>query len=148
MVPLTVKFFTPGVDVLAVAPVYSFTQNTTKSGSTAITQLSGITPGTYDITVKSNHTLTNVKLSVVISQNPTAVSMGTLLEGNAKEDTAGNALIISGADFSTLSLTWNKVPGDPGFNANADFDLNGIVSGGDFSLLSLNWNKIQPVTVP
>ncbi|MEK7353283.1 MAG: hypothetical protein AABZ77_02110, partial [Chloroflexota bacterium] len=148
VVPLAVKFFTPGVDVMTATPIYTFTENTTKVGSTAAANVSSIIPGTYDITVKSAHTLLNVKRNVVILSPSTAVNMGTLLEGNAKEDTLTNASIINIFDFGVLSGGWNKLSTDVGFDSQADFDRNGIVNIFDFGLLSGNWNKVAPITVP
>ena len=149
VVPLTVQFFTPGVDVMTAAPNYSFNQNTTKVGGTASANVSGIIPGSYDITVKSAHTLVNVKLNVVISQSSATVNMGTLIEGNAKENTADDAIVIDILDFSVLSTAFGKQLGvDAGYNAQADFNRDGIVEILDFSLLSTNFNKVSPITVP
>ena len=54
-VPLTVKFFTPGMDVLTAIPLYSFNLTAAKSGNAAGAQVIGISPGTYDITAVSPH---------------------------------------------------------------------------------------------
>ncbi|GEM_PF-1742777 len=149
IVPLTVRLFTPGVDVLMATANFSSLANTTKSGSTATANISGITPRTYDITVKSSHTLLNVKRNVVISSPSTLVNMGTLLEGNAKENTVDDAIVIDILDFSALSASFNKQLGvDAGYNANADFNRDGIVEILDFSLLSTNFNKVSAITVP
>ena len=67
IVPLTVKFFTPGTNVLTGTPLYTFDLTTAKSGSTAITQASAILPGTYDISAVTPHCLTNVKTGAVIN---------------------------------------------------------------------------------
>ncbi len=55
VVPLTVRFFPPGADVLNDTPTYEFKLTTTKSsaGGWAICEASGIVPGTYDITALS-----------------------------------------------------------------------------------------------
>jgi peptide/nickel transport system substrate-binding protein len=146
VVPLTVKFFTPGTttptDVLAAAPVYSFSLTTTKSGSTAIAQAAGIAPGTYDICVISPHCLTNVKRSVDITSPSTQVNLGTLLEGNTNDDDKINI-----QDFGLLVGTYSKNSGNTGYNVGADFDRNDSININDFGLLSANYGKNSPIEI-
>jgi hypothetical protein len=142
-IPLTVKFFTPGSNVMTGTPLLSANVNTTRSGSTAISQITGISPGNYDISVVSDHTLVNVKRNVTITVPSTDVNMGTLLEGNANNDIRINIL-----DFGILSGAFGKVSGDTGYNAMADFDRNGRINIQDFGLLSGNFGKISPIELP
>jgi len=141
-VPITIKFFSPGADVMTDTPVEQFDLTTTKSGSTAICQCTGVMPDTYDITAVSEHTLINVKRDVVISTPSTAVDMGTLLEGNANDD-----IIINISDFGILAVSYMKMDGEPGYDARADFDRNGIINISDFGLLAVNYMKISPIDV-
>jgi hypothetical protein len=149
VVPLTVKFFTPGtttpVNVLTAVPVYTFNLTTSKSGSTAIAQASGVTAGTYDISVVSPQCLINVKRSVVITAPATNVNMGTLLEGNANDDS-----IINIQDFGLLAAAYGKSTGASGFNIQADFDRSGTINITDFGLLAASYGKFSPqiVTTP
>jgi hypothetical protein len=147
VVPLTVKFFTPGtttpVDVLTSASVYTFSQNTTKSVSTAIAQVTGILPGTYDISAVSPGCLTNVKRGVVIGGTSTDVNLGTLLEGNTNND---NKINIQ--DFGILATTYGKGSADAGFDARADFDRSGRINIADFGLLAGNYAKNAPIVIP
>jgi hypothetical protein len=142
VVPLTVKFFTPGVDVLTATPVYSFDLTTSKNGAAAIAQAAVIAPGTYDITANSTTTLTNIKRTVSIAAPTTDVNMGTLLEGNAN----GNN-VINIQDFGILAAAYGKSAGVAGFNPLADFDRNGVVNITDFGLLAVNYGKYCPVEV-
>ena len=142
VVPLTVKFFDNSTGVPG-AILYTFTENTTKSGSTAIVQTSGILPGTYDISAVTTHCLANVKRGVVISAPSTAVNLGTLLEGNADDND-----IINITDFGVLAASYGKSSGDSGYDARADFDRNGIINIADFGLLAANYGKSAPVEVP
>jgi hypothetical protein len=142
VIPLTVKFFTPGANVLTAAPVYQFTPTTTKSGTTAVAQVAGITAGNYDITIVSAHTLINVKRNVAISAPGTSLDMGTLLEGNANDD---NVLNIQ--DFGIMAASYGKSSGDAGYDPRADFDRNGRVNIADFGLLAANYGKSAPNTV-
>jgi hypothetical protein len=143
-VPLTVKFFTPSTtiptDVLTATPLYSLSLNTAKSGSTAIAQATGISPGTYDISVVSPHCLTNVKRGVIITAPSTNVNMGTLVEADANNDGQ-----ISITDFGILAVAYGTSSGTAGYDARADFDSNGIINITDFGLLAANYGMSSPV---
>ncbi len=93
-------------------PIYEFNTTTShNSGNgTAECQVSGIEPGTYDITVVTEHTLVNVNRNVVISTGDNTVDMGTLFEGDAKEDTKNQ---INLADLSVLAGLYLASTGDP-----------------------------------
>ncbi len=91
--------------------------------------LSGLTPGTYDITVKNRHTLRNRKSGVTLVVGTNTLNFGTLLEGDANDD---NYVNIS--DFSLLRLGFA-----PGYDERVDFNEDGIVNISDFSLLAANF---------
>jgi len=139
VVPLTVKFFTPGTITPAL---YTFDLTTAKSGNTAIATATGILPGTYDIRVVTPHCLTNIKKGVVIAAPSSEVDLGTLLEGNANDNN-----IVNIADFGILASAYGKNAGEDGYDAQADFDRNGIVNIADFGLLAANYGKSAPVEV-
>jgi hypothetical protein len=141
-VPITIKFFSPGVDVMTDIPIYEFHLTTTKSDGTATCQCVGVMPDNYDITAVSSHTLINVKTGVVISPPSTMVDMGTLLEANANDDS-----IINISDFGILAVSYMKTDGEPGYDTRADFDRNGIINISDFGLLAVNYMKMSPVDV-
>jgi hypothetical protein len=143
VVPLTVKFFSPGTDIMTTTPVYTFNLTTAKVGGYAIAQCSGVIPGNYDITALSEHTLLNVKRNVGIATPSTPVNLGTLLEGNANNNDRVNIL-----DFGILATTYGKSKSSAGFNAMADFDRNDIVNIFDFGLLATNYLEMAPVEVP
>ena len=140
-IPITIKLFSPGADVITDTPIQQFNLTTTKSDSTAVCQCT-VDAGTYDITAVSEHTLINVKTNVVISAPSTAVDMGTLLEGNANDD-----IIINISDFGILAVSYMKMEGEPGYDPRADFDRNGIINIADFGLLAVNYMKISPIGI-
>ena len=105
--------------------------------------ISGITPGTYNISVVAAHSLTNVKKGVVITTPSTDVNMGTLLEGDAD-----GSNVVNLGDFSLLAKAYGKSTGESGFDSRTDFDCSGTVNLSDFSLLAINYGKIAPVEVP
>jgi hypothetical protein len=142
-IPLTVKFFTPGAYDVNATPIYTFNLITVKAGSYATAQCSGVTPGNYDITAVSEHTLLNVKRNVTIISPINTVNLGTLLEGNAN-----NNDLINIQDFGILATSYGKSQGQPGYNPMADFDRNDIVNIFDFGLLATNYLKIAPIEVP
>lgn len=139
-VPVTVKFFTPGADVLTDSPDYEFEVATAKSGDVATCQCSWVMPGVYDITIVSEHTLLNVSRDVNIVVPTTGLSMCTLLEGNADDND-----IINISDFGILALSYGKQEGDAGYDAMADFDRNEIIDILDFGLLAVNFMRTSPV---
>lgn len=142
VIPVTVRLFIAGGNILSDAPLYIFNLITTKSGATATCNATGIQPRTYDITIVSEHTLMNVKRSVVISSPSTWVNMGTLLEGNANDD-----FLVNISDFGILAVSFMRTSGQPGFDARADFDQNGIIDISDFGLLAVNFMQTSPQTV-
>lgn len=100
--------------------------------------LSGLTPGTYDISVKNPHTLRNIKTGVTLAAGTThPLGFGTLLEGDASDDNCVNII-----DFSIL-----KTGFIPGYDARADFNQDGYVNISDFSLLKLNFGLCGDVPV-
>ena len=143
-IPLTVKFFTPGADVLNDTPTYEFNLTTTKSaaGNAVVCEATGITPGTYDITAAGQSTLMNVKKSVVITEPQTTVDMGILLEGDVNQDN-----IVNFNDYTILSMCWLSSKGQAEYNVGVDFDRNGIINTTDLSLFSANWLKNSPVEI-
>jgi tripartite motif-containing protein 71 len=142
IVPLTVKFFTPGSDVMTATPVYTFSLTTTKSGSYATAQCIGVMPGNYDVAAVSNHTLMNVKRNVSVIAPFSSVNLGELKEGNADNNDRVNIL-----DFGQLATSYGKTKGTAGFNAMADFDRNDSVNIFDFGLLATNYLKMSPIEV-
>ena len=142
VVPLTVKFFTPGSDVLTAPPLYTFNLITAKIDGFAVAEAKRIVPGIYDISAATTHCLTNVKKGVVITGS-VAVNLGTLLEGNADDS---NAINIT--DFGILAASYGKSSGDSGYNAQADFDRSGSINITDFGLLAANYGKSAPIVVP
>ncbi|MDH5781611.1 MAG: hypothetical protein OEZ07_03460 [Dehalococcoidia bacterium] len=142
VVPITIKFLSPGADVLSDSPVDEFIVTTTKSNGTATCQCTGVMPDTYDITAVSEHILMNVKRDVIISSPSTVVDMGTLLEGNANDDN-----IINISDFGILAVSFMKSEGEDGYDVRADFDRNGIINISDFGMLAVNFMKSSPILV-
>lgn len=144
-IPLTVKFFEPGADVLSNLHLYEFNETTQVSVDPyigAFCNVSGVAPGTYDITVVSDHTLLNVKRNVPIP-HPIWVYMGTLLEGDAN-----NNYRIDLNDFAILASAWLAAENDAGFDSRADFDRNGNIHMPDLELMTSNWLLSAPIEVP
>jgi hypothetical protein len=146
IVPLTVKFFTPGTDgptdILTAAPVYHFDLTTAKEGNTATSQATGVTIGVYDISVVSPHCLTNIKRAVAVTAPSCNVDMGTLLEGNANDDDWINL-----QDYDILAAAYGKGQGDSGYTAGADFNRSGRINVADFGLLVDNYNEVTPISI-
>ncbi len=99
--------------------------------------LSSLTSGTYDIRVKNNHTLRNVRSGVTLAAGTNTIHFGTLVEGDANDD---NYVNIN--DFSILSTGFS-----PAYDARADFNEDGVVNINDFSLLAANFGMSGDITV-
>jgi clostripain len=150
-VPITIKFFSPGADVMIDTPIYEFNLTTTKSDGTATCQCVGVMPGTCDITAQAsncpeceegNCTLMNLRQGVVISAPSTAVDMGILLAGDANCNG-----IININDFGILAVSYMCIEGEPCYDCRADFDCNGIINISDFGLLAVNYMQISPIDI-
>ena len=141
-VPLTVRFFTPGTDVLNDIPFYELMLAAEKSATANVAscEATGITPGTYDIAVHGETTLMNVKRNVVISAPQLSIDMGTLLEGDANQDN-----IVNLEDYAILSNCWPASQSQPEYDIRADFDRNGLINTADLSLLANNWLRKSPL---
>ena len=122
-VPLTVSIGTT-----------SYTVTTDEWGNFA---LSGLTPGIFDIRVKNNHTLRNLKSNVLLQAGANAADLGLLLEGDTNDD---NYVNIN--DFSILATTFY-----PLYDARADFNHDGLVNINDFSLLVRNFGRHGDIVV-
>ncbi len=155
-VPVTVKFFVPGANVITSTPVATLTGVTTRIGTgpnfKAQFSVTPIPVGIFDITVKSPHTLINVKQNVTVAVPGISLELETLLEGDANDDN-----IVNIFDFTILSAAFLKPPAPTGpysqptsgvYNAAADFDRNGIVDILDFTRLADNFLKASPIVVP
>lgn len=143
-VPLTVKFFTPGADLLNDAPIYEYELTTTKSvaGNTAVCKVTGIDPGNYDISVVGESTLVNARRNIVISAANTSLDLGTLLEGDANQDN-----MVNFNDYTILSKSWLVSESQPDYDIRTDFDRNGLTNTADLSLLASNWLSSSPVEI-
>jgi len=133
-VPLTLALHPPG----GGEHTYVFTPTTDSSGTFSV---SGITPGSYEATVKNIHTLGNRKAVTLIS-GANAISFGTLLEGDANDD---NCINIT--DFSLLRTAFATCEGDGKFDPRTDFNEDGCVNISDFSLLRTNFGLCGDIDV-
>jgi len=140
---LFVGFYVPGADVLHDPAVYTCRPVTSKSADFAVAHIPGIAPGTYDVTASSEHTLMNVKRSVVVTESVATIDMGTLLEGNAHRD---NQLDLRDAEI--LASSWLTIETTSNYTEAADFDRNGIVELEDLLLLASNWLNSSPIELP
>jgi hypothetical protein len=89
---------------------------------------------TYDISVKGAHTLRVLKTNVAITDPPTTINFGTLLEGDANGDNTVNAI-----DASIMATSYWKSQGQPGYDARADFYCDNQIDARDASLLATNY---------
>jgi hypothetical protein len=110
---------------------------TDQSGNLA---LSGLTPGTYDISVKNGHTLSNRRRNHTLVSGVNPINMGELKEGDANNDDTVNS-----SDFLLLRGSYFKSSGQPGFVDGADFNEDDVVNSSDFLLLRSNYFQSGPI---
>jgi PKD repeat protein len=122
---LTVTFLQSGVAVKTETPT------TDNNGDFTIPN---VTPGTYDIGVKGSHTLSRLKVGVVIGGGTTNVNFGTLLEGDCN-----NNDVVNIYDFGILADAFGSVPASANWDVRADLDNDGAVNIYDFGLLADNY---------
>ena len=105
------------------------------TNSTGVFNITGLTPGTYDIGIKNWTCLSEVNTSVTLTaDNTTVADFGTTREGDSNNDD-----IITGADRSLLYSGWGKSQGEAGYNIHYDFNRDGSLTGADRSLMYSNW---------
>jgi len=106
------------------------------TNNTGFFNITGLTPGKYDIGIKNCTCLSELETNVTLTAGvTTVVDFGTTREGDVNETDK-----VDGVDFSYLSGAYNAKPGDGNWIATADLNRSGKVDGVDFSLLSGNYN--------
>jgi hypothetical protein len=126
--PLTVDLYAVG----ASSPSYQFTPTATGTGTASFT-VSGITPGEYEVAVKTSAHLQRVK-TVTLTAGNNSADFGELLGGDASNDNTVNFV-----DFSILTATWELSDGDGSYDARANFNGDSAIDLLDFSIMSSNW---------
>lgn len=127
-IPVEVELYTSGNP----NPVATFNATTYTSGQFSII---GVPTGTYNIKVKSTHTLAKVATAKNIVVGDNNVNFGTLSEGDADNNNAVNLF-----DFAILLNTYNKTSADSGYDSRADFNNDNSINLFDFALLLSNYN--------
>lgn len=134
--PLEVQLFEPG----GVTPLYTFSSVVCdQSGTFTVTNIAS---GTYDIKVRDERSLWNVRRSVPITGGINTVNLGTIVNGDANQDNVINIL-----DFSILATAYGKSESDPGYDRRADFNNSRRIDILDFSILATNYGRSGDVII-
>ena len=125
---VTVRFFDLGTQNETMKKYRS----TDSSGNFTIAV---VTSGTYDVAVKGSTSLSSLQTGINLTVGViTYRDFGALLEG----DSSGNDY-VDGSDYGLLSFAWLSWPGQPNWDARADFSRDAYIDGSDFGPLSFNW---------
>jgi hypothetical protein len=125
-----VRFYEGGNETLW-SPINATTDNT------GVFTITGIDPGTYDISIKNWTCLSELVTNQTLSDGETTVvDFGTTREGDANNDDWVVML-----DLSSLLPAWNTHEGDPAYSVHYDFNRDGCVNMDDLSLMLPNWNQ-------
>lgn len=141
-IPLRIRCFEPGADVMSEAPAAFYHLRAEKQGEQAMCTLPALSPGVYDVAASSDHTLMNVKRDVLIAAPSASVDVGTLAEGDADADGA-----IDLKDVARLSAAGAAAHVSGTCDAAADFDRNLQIDLEDLLLLAGHWLEQSPVEV-
>jgi len=129
---ITVRFFAPNTTTENVTM-----KTHTSTDSSGNFTIGNLTPGTYDVAVKGSTSLSNLESGVSLTAgNTTYREFGVLLEGDAIGDD-----YVDAGDFGILNGAWLSWPGQPNWDARADFSRDSYIDASDFGLLSENWLK-------
>jgi hypothetical protein len=124
-----VKLFTPTLG----SEVWSGNVATDSAGVLTIT---GLTPGTYDIGLKSAICVSQVNFSVALSSGTNVVDLAI-----RSGDCDANDYVDMG-DYSAFSTAFKTLPCDVKWDAGADLDRNGYIDMGDYSMFSTYFKQI------
>ena len=133
--PLTLALFAPGGTV----PLYEFSTVCDQSGTFTVTH---ILSGTYDVKVRDEHSLWNVRQSFPIHVGINTANLGLIVDGDANLD--GNIDIF---DFSILATAYGTSWPNPGYDSRADFNNSRQIDIFDFSILATNYGRFGEVIV-
>jgi parallel beta-helix repeat protein len=105
------------------------------TNNTGFFNILGLTPGTYDVAIKSCSSVSEMVTNVTL--NSTAVvDFGTIRVGDANGDDW-----VSSKDKAKLYKGWGSSEGMPGWNPNADFNNDGWLASMDKALLYKYWSE-------
>jgi len=124
--PFNVTLFEPG-NLSNVLWIGNATTN-----NTGVFNISGLTPGTYDIGIKNWTCLSEVVTNVTLTAGmTTVVDFGTVRQGDANDDD-----YVGSSDFSLQNFAYNTWPGQPKWNPYCDFNRDDYIGSSDYSVLS------------
>jgi uncharacterized RmlC-like cupin family protein len=123
-----VRFFQGGSE-MAWSPINATTNNT------GVFTITGVTPGTYNVSIKNWTCLSEVVTGVTLTAgNTTVVDFGTTREGDSNND---DWIVLS--DRTILYTGWGSQVGDATWNAHCDFNRDGWLTLADRTIMYTYW---------
>jgi len=105
------------------------------TNSTGVFNITGIDPGTYNISIKNWTCLSEVNSSVTLGAgNTTVVDFGMTREGDSNND---DWIVL--ADRTILYTGWGTQQGGAGWNAHCDFNRDGWLTLADRTIMYTYW---------
>ena len=134
---ITFEFRAPGTTTTLFAKTATLKTDATNYGFGDYT-LTGVTPGTYDISVKSRNGLRTVVRNVSITGSTATIPPVLLIGGDANNDNRCDML-----DFGILVNTYGSDMSIPfkSYDPAADFNYDGMVDVLDFGILVNNYGS-------
>jgi len=105
------------------------------TNSTGVFNMTGLDPGTYNISIKNWTCLSEVNTSVALTAgNTTVVDFGMTREGDSNND---DWIVL--ADRTILYTGWGTQQGGAGWNAHCDFNRDGWLTLADRTIMYTYW---------
>jgi hypothetical protein len=138
-----VSLWTAGADRTTATPVLTQQVDIAAKASdnNGSFQLTGLQPGSYDITLKLPYSLRALKSSITITQDATTpVDFGEIILGDTwGEEGPDNVVDVS--DYSAILYSFGTVPGDENYIDTCDLNRDGVVDVSDYSIVLYNFSK-------
>ena len=127
--PLTFNIRPAGGTTTLFQKIETFTQ---VNGPTGSCSLFGLTPGAYDIAIKSFNGLQSIASGVIVTSSNQTLPVINIAGGDANNDNAVDVL-----DFGLLVNAYSSNSSNPttGYDKSADFNYDGLVDVLDFGIL-------------
>jgi len=105
------------------------------TNSTGVFNITGLAPGTYNISIKNWTCLSELNTSVTLGAgNTTVVDFGMTREGDSNND---DWIVL--ADRTILYTGWGTQQGGAGWNAHCDFNRDGWLTLADRTIMYTYW---------
>jgi hypothetical protein len=136
-----VSLWAAGADRSAAEPILTKNVDVTVTNDEGSFKLTGLAPGSYDITFKLPYSLRAVETNITITNDTmTPVNFGEITLGDTwGEEGPDNVVDVS--DYSAILYSFGAIPGDEKYIDTCDLNRDGVVDVTDYSIVLYNFGK-------